>query len=135
MPTYEYLCKTCSHRFETWQKMTADPLEICPECGGHIRRVYYPAGIVFKGSGFYKTDHRSSAAVVDANANGHEATKSDKGTETAASETKTSGESKSTASEPHSVRTLSGGQVMTGNSDGKSTSPSENKVAAATQKG
>ena len=103
MPTYEYLCKTCSHRFETWQKMTADPLEICPECGGHIRRVYYPAGIVFKGSGFYKTDHRSSAAVVDAN--GHEATKQDKGTngtDTAASETKTSGEgkeSKSTANE------------------------------------
>ncbi len=110
MPTYEYLCKTCSHRFETWQKMTDDPLEICPECGAHIRRVYYPAGIVFKGSGFYKTDHRSSAAVVDTNTNGHEATKPDKGTndtDTAASETKTAGESKeskSTASESHPVR-------------------------------
>jgi putative FmdB family regulatory protein len=137
MPTYEYLCKTCSHRFETWQKMIDDPLEICPECGGHIRRVYYPAGIVFKGSGFYKTDHRSSAAIVDANANGHEATKQDKGTDTAASETKTSGESKenkSTTSESHPVRTLSGGQVMTGNSSSKSTVPSENKVTA-TQKG
>ncbi len=128
MPTYEYLCKTCSHRFETWQKMTADPLEICPECGGHIRRVYYPAGIVFKGSGFYKTDHRSSAAVADANTNGHDATKADKGTETAASETKTSGENKSTASESHSVQ-------ETGNSGSKSTPPSENKVAATTQKG
>ena len=129
MPTYEYLCKTCSHRFETWQKMTADPLEICPECGGHIRRVYYPAGIVFKGSGFYKTDHRSSAAVADSN--GHEATKQDKGTngtDTAASETKTSGESKSTSSESHPVR-------GTGNSGSKSTTPSENKVAATTQKG
>lgn len=137
MPTYEYLCKTCSHRFETWQKMTDDPLETCPECGGHIRRVYYPAGIVFKGSGFYKTDHRSSAAVADANTNGHEATKQDNGTngtngtDTTASETKTSDESKeskSTASESHPVR-------GTGNSSSKSTQPSENKVTATTQKG
>src|SRR6266700_3086163 len=57
MPTYEYLCQTCSHRFETWQKMTDEPLTTCPECGSHIRRVFYPAGLVFKGSGFYKTDH------------------------------------------------------------------------------
>ena len=57
MPTYEYLCQTCSHRFETWQKMTDDPLTVCPECGNHIRRVLYPAGVVFKGSGFYSTDH------------------------------------------------------------------------------
>ena len=61
MPTYEYLCQTCSHRFETWQKMTDEPLTICPECGNKIRRVLYPAGIVFKGSGFYKTDHGSGS--------------------------------------------------------------------------
>src|SRR5579862_1056117 len=61
MPTYEYLCQTCSHRFETWQKMTDEPLTTCPECGGHIRRVLYPTGIIFKGSGFYKTDHGNSA--------------------------------------------------------------------------
>ncbi len=58
MPTYEYLCQTCSHRFETWQKMTDEPLKICPECGGHIRRVLFPAGVIFKGSGFYVTDHK-----------------------------------------------------------------------------
>lgn len=58
MPTYEYLCQTCSHRFETWQKMTEEPLSICPECGGHIRRVLYAAGVIFKGSGFYITDHK-----------------------------------------------------------------------------
>src|SRR5579884_1374984 len=57
MPTYEYLCQTCSHRFEKWQKMTDEALTECPECGGHIRRVFFPAGIVFKGHGFYKTDH------------------------------------------------------------------------------
>jgi putative FmdB family regulatory protein len=72
MPTYEYLCQDCSHRFEVWQKMTDEPLSICAECGGHIRRVYYPAGIVFKGSGFYKTDHRSGASVGSNGQNGHD---------------------------------------------------------------
>ena len=70
MPTYEYLCQACSHRFETWQKMIDEPLTICPECGGHIRRVLYPTGIVFKGSGFYKTDHSNGAAPSSNGANG-----------------------------------------------------------------
>lgn len=70
MPTYEYACRSCEHRFEQWQKMTDDPLQICPECGGHVRRVLYPAGIVFKGSGFYSTDHSASGSV--GNGNGHD---------------------------------------------------------------
>lgn len=94
MPTYEYLCKSCSHRFEKWQKMTDEPLLICPECGGSIRRVFYPAGIVFKGSGFYKTDHGVSS-VVDP---GDQATKKENGT-AAASETKSTGESKPASTE------------------------------------
>lgn len=60
MPTYEYVCRQCGHRFEAWQHMTDDPLTVCPECGAEIHRVLYPAGIVFKGSGFYKTDNGSS---------------------------------------------------------------------------
>src|SRR6185312_10474811 len=63
MPTYEYLCRQCGHRFEAWQHMTDDPLTVCPECGAEIHRVLYPAGIVFKGSGFYKTDNGSSGRV------------------------------------------------------------------------
>jgi|SRR3954466_14826815 len=63
MPTYEYRCKSCDHRFEVWQKMADEPLKICPECEGTIRRVLFPAGIVFKGSGFYKTDHGTSKVV------------------------------------------------------------------------
>ncbi|HYU76765.1 MAG TPA: FmdB family zinc ribbon protein [Ktedonobacteraceae bacterium] len=70
MPTYEYLCPACSHRFEAWQKMIDEPLTICPECGGHIRRVLYPAGIVFKGSGFYKTDHGNSVLPPSNGSNG-----------------------------------------------------------------
>jgi len=71
MPTYEYVCRSCEHRFEQWQKMTDDPLQICPECGGHVRRVLYPAGIVFKGSGFYSTDHSASGSVSTADGQNH----------------------------------------------------------------
>ena len=95
MPTYEYLCRVCSHRFETWQKMTDDPLTTCPECGGTIRRVLFPAGIVFKGSGFYKTDHNGSGSVVNENGN---ANKSEKTESSKESETKTASESKSNES-------------------------------------
>src|SRR5579884_1004104 len=92
MPTYEYLCQTCSHRFETWQKMTDEPLTTCPECGSQIRRVFYPAGLVFKGSGFYKTDHGngvSPASNNHSNGNGNgtgESKTSENGTGAKASE-------------------------------------------------
>ena len=61
MPTYEYLCRQCGNRFEAWQHMSDDPLKVCPECGAEIHRVLYPAGIVFKGSGFYKTEYGSGS--------------------------------------------------------------------------
>jgi putative FmdB family regulatory protein len=70
MPTYEYLCRQCGHRFEAWQHMTDDPLTVCPECGAEIHRVLYPAGIVFKGSGFYKTDNGSSGTREKSSAAG-----------------------------------------------------------------
>jgi len=95
MPTYEYLCRVCSHRFETWQKMTDDPLSTCPECGGTIRRVLFPAGIVFKGSGFYKTDNNGSGPVVSENGNANKSKKAESGKE---GETKTASESKSNES-------------------------------------
>ena len=60
MPTYDYQCRSCQVRFEIWQKMTDDPIAICPECGGPVRRILYPVGLVFKGTGFYKTDHNGS---------------------------------------------------------------------------
>jgi putative FmdB family regulatory protein len=70
MPTYEYLCQSCGHRFETWQKMSDEPLKECPECGKEIRRVLFPAGIVFKGSGFYVTDHGNSSHTLSSNGEG-----------------------------------------------------------------
>ena len=60
MPTYEYECRSCGHRFEKFQSITAPPCEECPECKGKVRRLIGSGGaIIFKGSGFYATDHRS----------------------------------------------------------------------------
>jgi putative FmdB family regulatory protein len=61
VPTYEYACAECGERLEAVQKFSDDPLTVCPACGGRLRKVFSPVGIVFKGSGFYRTDSRSSA--------------------------------------------------------------------------
>ncbi|HYF12133.1 MAG TPA: FmdB family zinc ribbon protein, partial [Actinomycetota bacterium] len=53
MPTYEYACTSCGHQIEVFQRFTEDPLTTCGVCGGTLRKVFHPAGIVFKGSGFY----------------------------------------------------------------------------------
>jgi len=60
MPTYEYLCNKCEHAFEVIQSFTDPAIEQCPKCQGGVRKVYNNVGVVFKGSGFYKTDSRSS---------------------------------------------------------------------------
>jgi len=59
MPTYEYGCTACGQHIEVFQRITEDPLTTCGACGGPLRKVFHPAGIVFKGSGFYATDNRS----------------------------------------------------------------------------
>ena len=56
MPTYQYACTACDHKFEAIQSFSDDSLTVCPECKGEIRKVYTAVGVVFKGSGFYKTD-------------------------------------------------------------------------------
>src|SRR5437773_12550774 len=62
MPTYEYECTKCGHRFEEFQSIKAEPLKVCPRCQGPLKRVIGPgAGFLFKGSGFYTTDYRSSS--------------------------------------------------------------------------
>ena len=78
MPTYVYGCDTCGHRFETFQKFQDAPLTECHACGARVRRIFQPAGIVFKGSGWYSTDARStrparaSSETADAAENGAE---------------------------------------------------------------
>jgi putative FmdB family regulatory protein len=70
MPTYEYTCRDCGHTFEIVQSMLDEPLTMCPECGGSLRKVFAAPAISFKGSGFYSTDHgkiakRSGEATGD----------------------------------------------------------------------
>ena len=61
MPTYDYACTHCDHAFEIVQSFTDDALTVCPECGGRLRKVFGSVGVVFKGSGFYRTDSRNSS--------------------------------------------------------------------------
>jgi putative FmdB family regulatory protein len=61
LPTYEYACKSCGEHLEVVQRFTDDALTECPSCQGTLRKVFSPVGITFKGSGFYKTDSRSSS--------------------------------------------------------------------------
>lgn len=60
MPTYEYACTTCDHTFEEVQSFSDASLTTCPECGGALRKLYGAVGVVFKGSGFYRTDSRKA---------------------------------------------------------------------------
>ena len=61
MPTYDYECTVCAHKFEKFQSIKARPLRKCPECGGKVQRLIgMGAAILFKGSGFYETDYRSA---------------------------------------------------------------------------
>lgn len=68
MPIYEYECTNCGLRFERHQRIADDPVKICPECAGEVRRVFHPVGVIFKGSGFYVTDNRRSSAGSDRSA-------------------------------------------------------------------
>ena len=61
MPIYEYACTACGERTEARQSFSDPPLEECPHCGGKLRKLYSPVGIVFKGSGFYATDSKKKS--------------------------------------------------------------------------
>jgi putative FmdB family regulatory protein len=64
LPTYQYACTECGHGFEAVQSFTDDALTECPQCAGRLRKVFNSVGIVFKGSGFYRTDSREKAGAV-----------------------------------------------------------------------
>jgi putative FmdB family regulatory protein len=65
VPTYQYACTTCGEQVEAVQRFDDEPLTVCPACGGSLRKVFSPVGIVFKGSGFYRTDSRKAAAKAE----------------------------------------------------------------------
>jgi putative FmdB family regulatory protein len=66
LPTYQYACTECGHAFEQFQSFSDDALTECPACSGRLRKVFNAVGVVFKGSGFYRTDSRSGSASAEA---------------------------------------------------------------------
>lgn len=65
MPTYQYSCTDCGHFLEVFQSFSDDSLTVCPECEGRLRKVFNAVGVVFKGSGFYRTDSRGKQSSGD----------------------------------------------------------------------
>lgn len=81
MPTYQYACTACGEELEAVQKFSDPSLTECPTCGGQLRKVFSAVGVVFKGSGFYKTDSRSTATASDKPAEKKSDTKSETASE------------------------------------------------------
>lgn len=113
MPIYTYRCESCGIQFEKNQKFTDTQLTRCPECGKKsLRKVYMPVGIVFKGSGFYATDHRSPSGGTRPGAHGEE---------------KGSGEGKSSGSNAEGSSTNAGGASTTSGDASANTSSKAEK--------
>jgi putative FmdB family regulatory protein len=143
VPTYAYACTECEHRFDVQQAFTDDSLTVCPECSGRLRKLFNAVGIVFKGSGFYRTDSRgkSTSSTVPAGSGesaGSSSSSSDGGSSASApaaassSSPSSSGSSESSGSAGSSSSTGSSGSGSSaGSSSSKSASKSASKTSAA----
>lgn len=103
MPTYQYTCTACGHQLEAVQSFSDDPLTECPECNGRLRKLFSSVGIVFKGSGFYRTDSRSSSS----NSDGTSASTSDSSSSKSSSSKSNNGASSSSSSSSSTKATAS----------------------------
>ena len=101
VPTYQYACTECGEDLEAVQKFSDDPLTVCPACGGKLRKIFSPVGIVFKGSGFYRNDSRVSSAngSKDKSVNGSSADSSPSAEKSAGADKKPSSDSGSSSGE------------------------------------
>jgi putative FmdB family regulatory protein len=128
VPTYQYACTDCGDRSEVVQRFTDDPLTVCSACGGKLRKVFSPVGIVFKGSGFYRTDSRNGSNTVPAG--------KDKDKDSSASSSNGSGSSSSESSSGSSDKSSSGsggdksGSGSSGSTSSGSTSSSSGSKSA-----
>ena len=102
MPTYQYSCTECGHFFEQFQSFSEDSLTVCPQCQGRLRKVFNAVGVVFKGSGFYRTDSRTDGRSTSAS------TDSGKPSTTPSSESSSSSSSGSSSSSTASSTSGSG---------------------------
>ena len=105
MPTYQYACKECGHRFEAVQSFAEASLTECPECTGPLRKLYGAVGVIFKGSGFYRTDSRSessksSSGSAKSSSESSSSTSSDSGSSKSDSTSSSSSSSSSSSTTP-----------------------------------
>ncbi|WP_166134082.1 FmdB family zinc ribbon protein [Nocardioides ochotonae] len=102
MPTYQYACTECGHQFEQVQSFSEDALTECPACTGKLRKLYNAVGVVFKGSGFYRTDSRSSSSASEpaASSSSSSSSSSDAGSSSSSSSSSTSTSTTSSSSTP-----------------------------------
>ena len=102
MPIYGYRCTECGHELEVLQSMSAEPLKVCPECGGALRKLLYPVGVQFKGSGFYTTDYRNGGGGKSRSESGSTSSSSESNGSSESSSSSESNGSSSSSSEKKS---------------------------------
>ena len=107
MPTYQYTCTDCGEPVEAVQKFTDAPLTVCAACGGRLRKVFSPVGIVFKGSGFYRTDSRNGSSATAPAAKDKEKASSDSSSSSSSESSSTS--SNGSADKPAAKKTETAG--------------------------
>ncbi|MEI7848931.1 MAG: zinc ribbon domain-containing protein [Chloroflexota bacterium] len=121
MPIYIYRCENCGVQFERHQSFTEEPLKRCPECSKNsLRKVLTPAGIVFKGSGWYATDHKSASGAPRMTKNEGKESNSSEKSESTSSSSGSSGSSEGSSSTPKSE---SGGSNSNGNNNTNNSKP------------
>ncbi|WBB58788.1 FmdB family transcriptional regulator [Streptomyces sp. WMMC500] len=126
MPTYQYQCTECGEGLEAVQKFTDDALTVCPACQGRLRKVFSAVGVVFKGSGFYRTDSRSGSASGGSGSGGSGSGSSEKkGSESSTSSSSSSSSSSSGSSDSSSSSSSS----SSSGSSSSSKSPSGTSAA------
>lgn len=123
MPTYSYACTECDNRFDIVQSFTDESLSVCPECSGRLRKLFNSVGIVFKGSGFYRTDSRTGSVQSESK---DESSKSDNGK----SDSSSNGSSESSAGSSTSSGSDSASSSTGSSSTGSSSTGSAPAAAA-----
>lgn len=132
MPTYSYACTACDHRFDTVQAFTDPSLTECPECSGRLRKLFSSVGIVFKGSGFYRTDSRAKpdGSGGDGKSDGKAGKSEDSSDKPAAKSADKSGSGSSSGSDSSSSgASNSGASTKSGSSGSSSSSPGSSNAA------
>ncbi|MBV9582025.1 MAG: FmdB family transcriptional regulator [Chloroflexi bacterium] len=121
MPTYTYTCTACNHTVDKRQSFSDPPLTTCEECGGPVRKVIYPVGIVFKGSGWYVTDSRSSSSSAN-------------GSSSSSSSSSDGGASKDSGAKETSKDTSSSSSTDASSSSKSSSTPTSSSSPAGSSK-